>query len=332
VGALFFEDPLPPLSATEGKVLIATVTLNPAIDKSLRVSGFAPGKTNRAEVTRIDAGGKGVNVARAARRFGLPVCALGFAAGRNGRFILDVLAATGIPADFIDVPGETRVNLKIHDPVQGTETEINEPGFQISPAHFEEMRRKLEEYAPRCELVVFSGSLPPGAPSHAYGDLITITRKCGAASLLDTGGEALRHGLAAGAELVKPNRAEVEELLERPLRNSSDLAEAARHLLNLGAQQAVISLGVEGALGANREGILWARPPRVELHSSIGAGDTMVAALAYGFVRHLPFRDSFRLAVAASAATVARDGTKVADFAAAQELLPQVKIDAGIAA
>jgi 1-phosphofructokinase len=272
------------------------------------------------------------DVARAARRFGLPVCALGFAAGRNGRFILDELAASGIPADFIDVPGETRVNLKIKDPARGTETEINEPGFHISPRHWDEFRTKLREYAPRCDLVVFAGSLPPGLPPDTYGDLIALTRGCGAAAVLDTAGEPLRHGLAAGAELVKPNRAEVEGLFEKPLRNPQELAAAARSLLQMGAQQVVISLGAEGAVGATREGVLMARPPRVELRSSVGAGDAMVAALAYGIVRHLPFRDAFRFAVAASAATVARNGTKLADFAAAQELLGQVRIDTSVAA
>jgi len=312
--------------------LIATVTLNPAIDKSLTVRGFAAGRTNRGEVTRIDAGGKGVNVARAAKRFGLPVCALGLAAGRNGRFLLDALAAAGVPADFIDVPGETRTNLKIYDPLKGTETEINEPGFQVSRSHLEEMKGKLREYAPRCELVVFSGSLPPGAPPETFAELISITKECGATSILDTAGLPLRHGLAAGVLLVKPNRAEVEELLERPLRSRRELADAARVMLEMGAQQVVISMGAEGALGATQETVLMAQPPAVELRSSVGAGDTMVAALAYGIVRHLPFPDSFRLAVAAGAATVARDGTKVADFAAAQALLPRVKIDASVAA
>ena len=312
--------------------MIATVTLNPAVDKSLTVMDFAPGKTNRAEVTGIDAGGKGVNVARAAHRFGLPVCTLGFAAGRNGRFILDELAASGIPADFIDVPGETRVNLKIQDPAHGTETEINEPGFQVSRTHLDEFRTKLREYAPRCDLVVFSGSLPPGLSPETYGDLIAITRRCGATAVLDTVGEPLRRGLTAGVELVKPNRAEVEYLFQKPLRSPQELADAARSMLQMGAQQVVISLGAEGAVGATREGVLMARPPRVELRSSVGAGDAMVAALAYGIVRHLPFRDAFRFAVAASAATVARNGTKLADFAAAQELLGQVRIDSAVAA
>jgi len=307
--------------------MIVTVTLNPAIDNSLTVPGFEVGKTNRGEVARTDAGGKGVNVAKAVKRFGLPVCALGLVAGRNGRFILEALSAAGIPADFITVPGETRVNLKIHDPVKGTETELNEPGFSVPPARLAEMRRKIEAYAPRCEVMVFSGSLPLDAPPETFGDLITIAKKCGAKCILDTAGAALRHGLAAGPFLIKPNRAEVEGLLQKPLRSSHELAGAARTLIAMGTQQVVISLGAEGALGATQQEVLIARPPAVKVRSSIGAGDTMVAVLAFALVEGLPFRQAFRLAVAASAATVAMEGTKVADFAAAQELLPQVKVE-----
>jgi 1-phosphofructokinase len=122
--------------------MIVTVTLNPAIDKSLAVPRFEVGKTNRGEVTRIDAGGKGINVAKAVKKFETKVCALGFVAGSNGHFILEALAASGIPADFINVPGDTRVNLKILDPVYRTETELNEPGFQVLPEHLAAMKQE----------------------------------------------------------------------------------------------------------------------------------------------------------------------------------------------
>ena len=307
--------------------MIATVTLNPAIDKSVAVPRFEVGKTNRGEVSRTDAGGKGINVAKAVKQFGAEVCALGFVAGSNGHFILEALAASGIPADFINVPGETRVNLKIHDPVYGTETELNEPGFQVFPEHLEAMKQKIEEYAPRCEVMVFSGSLPPGAPPKTCAELITIAKALGAKCMLDTVGPALKHGLKAKPLLLKPNRAEVEGLLQKRLSSRSELAEAARKLLELGAEEAVISLGAEGAIAATRQDLLSARPPSVAPRSSVGAGDAMVAALAYGEVKRLPFRESFCLAVAASAAAVTMEGSKVADLALVHSLLPQVQIE-----
>ena len=307
--------------------MIATVTLNPAIDRSLTVPRFEVGKTNRGEVRGIDAGGKGINVAKAMKKFGVDVCALGFVAGSYGQFILDALAASGIHADFCNVPGETRVNLKIHDSVYGTETELNEPGFQVSPEHLRAMKHKIKEHAPRCELMVFSGSLPPGAPAETFQELMTIARPLGAKCVLDTAGPALKCGLEAKPFLLKPNRAEVEELLQVPLRTRSELAAAARKLLEMGAERAVISMGTEGAIAATGQDLLVARPPAVAARSSVGAGDAMVAAFAYGEVNHLSFRESFRLAIAASAAAVTMEGSKVADLAVVQSLVPQVRIE-----
>ncbi len=307
--------------------MIATVTLNPAINKSVTVRGFEIGKTNRGEVDRVDAGGKGINVARALKRLGSTVGALGLVAGSNGRFILDALSAEGIPADFIQVPGETRVNLKIHDPEKETETELNEPGFRVTAEHLEELRRKIEDHAPHCEVMVFSGSLPLDAPPEIFADMIRIARAQGVKCFLDTAGPALKLGLAAGPYLIKPNRAEVGDLLNTSLRTRRELVEAARELMRMGSEQVLISLGVEGAVGVAGKEALFARPPAVKVQSSVGAGDTMVAVMAHAAVEGITFRQAFRMAVAASAATVAMEGTEVADLAAVQALIPQVTLE-----
>jgi 1-phosphofructokinase len=304
--------------------------LNPAVDKSVTVRGFEIGKTNRGEVDRVDAGGKGINVAKALKRLGSTVCALGLVAGSNGRFILDSLGAEGIPADFVNVPGETRVNLKIHDPEKATETELNEPGFRVTAEHLAELRRKIEVHAPHCEVMVLSGSLPPDAPPGIFADLIRIAKAYGAKCFLDTAGPGLELGLAAGVYLIKPNRAEVEDLLKTTLRTHRELVDAARALIKMGSEQVLISLGAEGAVGVAGKDALLAQPPAVKVRSSVGAGDTMVAVMAYAALEGLPFRQAFRMAVAASAATVAMEGTKVADLAAVEKLIPQVMLeDAG---
>jgi len=307
--------------------MIVTVTLNPAVDKSMAVHGFEIGKTNRGEVTGVEAGGKGINVAKVLKRFGSPVCAIGLAAGNNGRFILEALRAEGIPADFVMVPGETRVNLKIYDPDKGTETELNEPGFRVAAEQLEELQRRIEAHAPQCEVMVFSGSLPPDAPPEIFADLMRAAKAQGAKCFLDTTGAGLKHGVAAGPFLIKPNRAEVEELLKSTFPTRHDLVKAAQLLVGKGLEQVVISLGAEGAVGVDGSRALFAKPPAVTVRSSIGAGDTMVAALAHAAVTGLPFPQAFRLAVAASAATVAMEGTKLADLNAAQALLPQVALE-----
>ncbi len=311
--------------------MIATVTLNPAVDKSVTVRGFEIGKTNRGEVVRLDAGGKGINVAKVLKRLGAEVCALGFEAGGNGLFILDALNAEGIPTDFIRVPGETRVNLKIHDSDQGTETELNEPGFRVAVEHLEALRQKIALHARRCEFMIFSGSLPSGAPPEIFAELMAIAKEQGSRCILDTAGLGLELGLVARPFLIKPNRAEVEDLLRGTFESHQDLVKAARTLIGMGIEQVVISLGPEGAVGVTGDEAVFAWPPAVKVRSSVGAGDTMVAVLAYAAVTGMAFRDAFRMAVAASAATVAMEGTRLADRAAIETLVHQVTLRDGAA-
>src|ERR1039458_9929418 len=194
----------------------------------------------------------------------------------------------------------------------------------------EALRGKIEAYAPRCEVMAFSGSLPLDAPPSIFADMILTARRYGPKCFLDTGGLALKLGLAARPFLIKPNRMEVEELLQRPLGTRRELVEAGRTLINMGIEQVLISLGAEGAVGLAGDEALFARPPAIKVRSSVGAGDTMVAVMAYAAVEGLPFREAFRMAVAASAANVAMEGTQVADLAAVQGLVPQVTLeDAG---
>jgi 1-phosphofructokinase len=307
--------------------MIATITLNPTVDKSVTVRGFEIGKTNRGEVQRVDAGGKGINVAKVLQRLGTEVCALGLEAGRNGRFILDALDAEGIPADFVHVAGETRVNLKIYDSEKGTETELNEPGFRVTSEDLESLKSKIASHAPECSLMIFSGSLPPGAPPEIFAELMAIAKGYGSKSILDTAGLALELGLGERPYLIKPNRDEIEDLLKATFASHRDLVAAARMLIGRGSEQVLISLGAEGAVGVAGDDALYAWPPAVKVRSSVGAGDTMVAVMAYASTKGMPFREAFRMAVAASAATVAMEGTQVADLAAIEALIPQVTVN-----
>lgn len=304
--------------------MIVTVTLNPAVDKTLLVRGFAVGKTNRGEIERLDPGGKGINVAKALKQLGCPVTAIGFVAGMNGRFILRALETLEIPADFVDVEGETRVNLKIADPEFGTETEINESGFSVRPEDLERFKEKLGEYAARAQALVFSGSLPPGAPPGTYADLLAIARGQGAKTILDTSGAALAKGMEGRPDFVKPNRAEAEELLHRRLDSRTELARAVRELLDLGPSMAAISMGAEGLVAGRRDRIVLAVPPAVEARSSVGAGDALVAAFAYAMVEDLEFDAAVRLATAMGAATVAAGGSSVAGMDAVRAMLSQI--------
>jgi 1-phosphofructokinase len=306
--------------------VIATVTLNPAVDKTMSIPGFAIGRTNRATIEQVDAGGKGINVAKALQQFGCPVTALGFLAGNNGRTIAAALDAAAIPGDFVWLPGETRVNLKIKDPLSATETEVNESGPSGDACAIEALGRKIDEAAARCDLVVFSGSLPPGVPPGIYADFIRTAKRRGARTILDTAGPALKLGLAAAPNIIKPNLAEAEEVLGVSLDDDARLAAAGRSLLALGPNTVVISMGPRGAFAASHAGMWRAFAPAVPRASTIGAGDAMVAALALSAVRKAPLPDALRLAVAAAAATVQTNGS-AADLRTVEQLSPLVLVE-----
>jgi 1-phosphofructokinase len=307
--------------------VIVTVTLNPALDKTLTIHGFRTGSTNRATVDRVGVGGKGINVARNLRRLGCEVVATGFLGSDDRHDTAAMLARDGIEADFVPVAGETRVNLKVFDSLTGVETEINEPGFVVPPEAIVALSAKLHALASRASVMVFSGSLPPRVPPDLYAQLIALVGANGVRTVLDAAGAALAHGIRARPDLAKPNRAEAEDLLGTAVNDDESLADAARRILALGAQSVVVSLGAGGALAASAAGIWRARPPLVAARSTVGAGDAMVAALAWGMMQSRSAADSLRLATAVSCAAAAASGP----FGTADEisaLLPQVSIAA----
>lgn len=282
--------------------MIVTVTPNPAIDRIVVVRGFRSAGINRATIERVDIGGKGINVARNLARLGCEVVATGFLGTDAVRGVLPPLAASGIRTDFVGVPGDIRVNLKILDPASAEETEINEAGPFVSDGALDELLEKLARLARRCSVMVFSGSLPPGAPDDFYARGIRIARAAGAKTVLDTAGAPLRCGLSAAPDLVKPNRAEAEELLGV---SAVDPVMAARRLLGCGAATVVVSLGAAGAVSASASGIWRTAPPELAVRNTVGAGDSMVAALAFALSLSLPAPDALRAATALSAAAAA---------------------------
>jgi 1-phosphofructokinase len=306
--------------------VIVTVTLNPAVDKTLIVQGFKAGATNRATIDRIEIGGKGINVARMLRQLGCDVIATGFLAADDRYGTTSILAHHGIDADFVSVVGETRVNLKVIDVVGDIETEINEPGFEVSGAAVASLAAKLRSLARDASVIVLSGSLPPGAPVDLYAQLLAVAQAEGARTMLDTAGAALAHGLAARPDLVKPNRAEAEELLGAAITDESSLLTAADRILAMGSGSVVISLGPDGALSASPNGIWRARSPVVKARNTVGAGDTMMAVLAYGLMKSMPPLEALRLATAAgcAAATVADRYPSSSEI---QTVLPQILVE-----
>ncbi|MHB9144375.1 MAG: 1-phosphofructokinase family hexose kinase [Symbiobacteriia bacterium] len=287
---------------------IATVTLNPSIDRTVRVDGLWPGGLHRVRESRTDAAGKGVNVARACTRLGEPAVALGILAGDAGRSLADLLRRDAVYGEFVWVEGETRTNLKLLE-ATGRTTQVNEVGPRVTVAALRHLEQKLAEWLPRLKVVVISGSLPPGAPPSFYGDLVRQCREAEVFVVLDADGDALRAGLAEGPDLVKPNREEAERLLGRGIGSGPDAVTVAQAIRESGAARVVVSLGDGGCAFSGPDGDGWAGALRVPgIEGTTGAGDTLVAGLVAGWLRGLPLMEAVRLGVAAASSSITHPG------------------------
>lgn len=306
--------------------MIYTVTLNPAIDKTVEIPGFTAGKVNRIQSLRVDAGGKGINVTKCLTNLGTDSTAAMLVGGSSGKNIQQMLAEQNIRTLAVSVSGETRTNLKIIDPTGHSNTDINEPGPFVGEEALDELKKQIAQQIHAGDAVILSGSLPKGADPATYKTWCTYFQELGALVYLDADGEAMKEGIQAVPYMVKPNDEELSRLLGKPLETLEDLVQAGQSLLNMGIQDVVISLGSKGGLFLNREGCFLAEALKVPVRSTVGAGDSMVAAMAYGKEKNLPRQQQIQLAVAMGAASVMCDGTQAPDRELVWELAKQVTI------
>ena len=277
---------------------VATVTLNPAIDRTVTVRGLTPGEVNRAELVGERPGGKGVNVAAALAEQGHGVVALGFLGRDNEAVFTEFFSALGVDDRCLRLPGATRTGIKIVDPVRGETTDLNFPGLAPTAEDLAKLERLLD--APGAGWCVLAGSLPPGVPADFYRNAILRLKAGGVRVALDTSGEALRQALPAAPDFLKPNLAELAALVGRALPDRAAIVAAARELVARGVALVVVSCGGEGAYFVTADEVLLARPPRIAVGSTVGAGDAMVAGVVAARLRGLPLVECARLATAYS--------------------------------
>lgn len=307
--------------------MIVTVTMNPAIDKTVEIEAFRHGGLNRIRKVEYDAGGKGINVSKTIYELGGSSIATGFLGGNNGRTIENVLTEKRISCDFVWVDGETRTNTKVFEE-NGALTELNEPGPVISGSQVKALLKKLESYAGADTLFVLSGSIPAGVEKDIYGRIIHLVHEKGGKVLLDADGEVFRKALEAGPDIIKPNRAELEEYakLAQPAQEA-ELLKAAEKFAEAGVGTVAVSMGQEGALFVMGQMQVKCPALAVKAHSTVGAGDAMVAALAYAWDQRLSEEETIRLGMAASAGAVTTIGTKPPAKALVEDLKQQVKME-----
>lgn len=307
--------------------MIFTVTLNPALDKTIVVSDFTPGQVNRVASVRVDAGGKGINVSKCLRALGEPSIAAAILAGSRGEELEEMLRAGDVMPLAVWVDGQTRTNLKIIDPYRKENTDINEPGPAAAAEQLEQLKERIAERLNPGDLVILSGSLPAGADRTLYQRWTAYFKEKGAIVLLDADGEALFQGLQATPYLIKPNNDELARLKGAEHLTMEQMIAMGRELLTQGIRDVVISLGGDGALFLSEEGVFRAEGLNVPVRSTVGAGDSMVAAMAFGICRGLDREAQIALAMAMGAASVMQDGSQAPDRELVETLAQQVKIE-----
>lgn len=306
--------------------MIITVTLNPALDKTISVSELVVGGVNRVEQVRLDAGGKGINVSKTLRQLGGDTLAMGVLGGGTGAYIESTLERLGIKHDFCKVDAPTRTNIKIVDRAAQTSTDMNERGESVNETALDMLFEKLKQKAKAGDTVVFAGSNPPGTRSDLLRDWTLELKRLGVHVFLDTTGEALRLGIQAGPTLIKPNKDELESFCGHKMYSDDDIVAAAEDLIRQGVERVVVSLGADGALFVTEDQVLRGNGLQISVFSAVGAGDSMVGAIAHGMEQNLSWRDIAAWSIAVSAAHVAdwpdEDKKKLAE-----ELRKQVCIE-----
>ena len=306
--------------------MIATITLNPSLDEHILVNGLMVEETNRWVRLRRYAGGKGIDVSRAIHEMGGVSIAYGFIGGANGRTVEILLDEEGVLFSFTPIQQETRTNFIIADTRTSQQTIINAPGPHISKRELGRFFKKLVGIDPPPDLMVFSGSVPPGVPSDIYYDTVTECKAHGVKCILDSAGEWLREGVKAKPYLIKPNVHEAEELLQTELPTEEAIIEAVLKLVEIGIEVVVISRGKDGIIAASKGKIFKAVSPPLKVRSAVGAGDCTVAGLALKLADNEPLLEACRLAAAMGAATVLTPGTELCHRADVERLLPQIEV------
>jgi 1-phosphofructokinase len=291
---------------------ILTLTLNPALDLTVRLQALQPGALNRSLGQSSHAAGKGLNVAQVLADLGHKVTVGGFLGAANAAPFEALFARRGFIDAFVRVPGETRSNIKLAEQ-DGRITDLNGPGPQVEARHQAELLEDLERIAAGHDAVVVAGSLPQGVSPEWFAGLLRRLKALGLPLVLDSSGAALRAGLAVGPWLIKPNAEELAEACALSSDTGAELHNAALRLRAQGVEHVLLSRGAEGVSWFGPDIALRAQPPRVEVVSTVGAGDSLLAAALHGLLAGWPAERTLRLATAIAAQAVTQVGFGIHD-------------------
>lgn len=279
--------------------MIYTVTLNPAIDYVIRVPEFKLDELNKTTEEYKFPGGKGINVSRILKNLKVESTNLGFVGGFTGTFIRERLAEERLITNFIEVPGDTRINIKLKSDV---ETEINGQGPTIEKIHLDALKAQLLDATPE-DLVVFSGSVPKGLPDDVYIELVKLVKEEGIPFVVDISNDQLLDILPFNPVLIKPNHHELAAIFNTSFNSFEEMIPYGEKLVEMGAEQVLLSMGKDGAALFNESGVYRAPGLTGVLKNSVGAGDSMVAGFVSQYAKDKDPLKAFTYGVASGSAT-----------------------------
>jgi 1-phosphofructokinase family hexose kinase len=305
--------------------LIVTLTVNPAIDRTISVDRLAFEDRAYVNSSRESAGGRGINASRVIQSFGGQTLAVLISGGDTGKRLEEHLSGCGYPIAVVPVRNDIRTNLTITDK-QGLTVNLNEAGPTLSKSELAHVERVVRQSLHKAQWLMVCGSLPPGVPPSFYAKLIAMAREKKVKTLLDADGDALREGVDARPTVVAPNQQEAERLLGRTLLTRAHLLEAAVQIRAMGPESVVLSVGNRGAIGAFADGLLEALPPRIDALCPIGAGDALAAAYIWSASRGGSQTEALRWGVAAGTASARLPGMNFASLHQTEEIYRQVEV------
>jgi len=328
-GGEIFKNPnnlYPPKKNANMHKKVITLTMNPAIDKSVSVAGIRPNAKLRCSAPTYDPGGGGINVARALKKLGQESQCIYLAGGPSGEYLKALLDKKGIEQSVVPICGWTRENLAVSDSITDQQYRFGMPGPVVSQKEWEALLNQLEQYLQEGDFLVASGNLPPGIPVDFYAQVANMAHKKRAHYILDTSGEALVQASKSQIYIMKPNLGELGTLCGLKTISAFELESIAKKFLDgHHCEILVVSLGAKGALLATKQGTEYVPAPTVFQKSTVGAGDSMVAGMVASLLEGRSISEMVKYGVACGSAATMHEGTQLCNKDDADKLYGWVK-------
>jgi 6-phosphofructokinase 2 len=305
------------------EIPILTVTLNPAIDKSTVAEKLKPESKLRCVEIHNEPGGGGINVSKALKKLGIASVALFPSGGYNGEMLKGLLADENILFQSINTFVETRENWVVLESSSTKQFRFTFPGRGIEEQVVKDLIESIRSYSP--EYVVASGSLPPGLPDYFYGLIVKTANSVGAKCIVDTSGAALQALKGKHVYLIKPNINELSKMLNIASLADSEVPDAAQQAVRDGfAELITVSMGATGAWLVSHDKKYFASAPEVEVRTTVGAGDSMVAGITYMLQQKESLKQALNFGVACGTAATMNEGTQLFNVEDAERLYKEI--------